>query len=375
MDFDLSPDQILVKEAAGRFLHDAYGFDARRRSLAGAAGISRDIWRQFGRYGWLGLPICEANGGMGGAAVDVMVLAEQLGRALVVEPWMASSLLAGRLVDRLGTRAQVAEVLAPMLAGDHILGFAHFEPEARFDLADVRTTARRTGSGWLLEGGKTLALAAPHAEALVVSARSSGGPADAEGISLFVMPKDAPGLSLRPYRSVDGHGAADIVLAGVYLPDSALLGRDGGAFAVLDDVVAHATAALCAEAVGVMERANEITLEYLKTREQFGQKIGKFQALQHRMVDLFMEVELARSITIAATLKLQEGAADARRMLSAAKVKIGSAARLLGPQGVQLHGGMGMSAEYPIGHYYRRLIAIETLFGNTAHHRARLAAA
>jgi alkylation response protein AidB-like acyl-CoA dehydrogenase len=375
LNFDLSPEQLLMKEAAERYLRDAYGFDARTRILASEEGISREVWRRFGEFGWLALPLSEAAGGLGGSPVDIMVLAEALGRALVVEPWLPSVLLAGRLVDRLGTPAQRVEVLGPLVAGESILGFAHLEADARFELADVRTSARRRSGGWVLDGAKSFALAAPFAEWLVVSARTAGGPTDADGISLFLVRREAPGVSLRRYRSVDGHGAGDLVFAGVAVPDEAMLGFAGAGFPAIDAVVDAAVAALCAEAVGAMERANEITLEYLKTREQFGQKIGKFQALQHRMVDLFMEAELSRSITIAATLKLEERAADAKAMISAAKLRIGKAGRLVGAQGVQLHGGMGMSHEYPIGHYYRRLLAIETMFGNTAFHRARLVVA
>ncbi len=372
LNFDLSPEQILMKEAAERYLRDAYSFDARRRILATDEGVSREVWRRMGAFGWLGLPLSEAAGGLGGSPVDIMVLAEQMGRALVVEPWFASVLLAGRLVDRLGTAEQRERVLAPVIAGEEFLGFAHLEADARFALARVATTARRHGSGWVLDGAKTFSLAAPLAEWLVVSARTAGASEDADGISLFLVRCDAPGVSVRPYRSVDGHGAADLVFASAPVLDDALLGDAGAAFPALDAVIDAATAALCAEAVGAMERANEITLEYLKTREQFGQKIGKFQALQHRMVDLFMEAELSRSIMIAATIKVEEGAADAQAMIAAAKVHIGKAGKLVGTQGVQLHGGMGMTQEYPIGHYYRRLLAIETMFGNTAFHRARV---
>jgi alkylation response protein AidB-like acyl-CoA dehydrogenase len=372
LNFDLSSEQLLMKEAAERYLRDAYSFDARRRILASDEGVSREVWRRMGEFGWLALPLSEAAGGMGGTPADIMVLAEQMGRALVVEPWFASVLLAGRLVDRLGSPDQKKRVLGPMLAGDTFLGFAHLEADARFELTSVRTTARRQGDSWVLDGAKTTALAAPLAEWLVVSARTAGSPDDADGISLFMVRRDASGVSVRPYRGVDGHGAADLVLASAAVADHDRLGEEGAAFRVLGLVIDAATAALCAEAVGAMERANEITLEYLKTREQFGQKIGKFQALQHRMVDLFMEAELSRSITIAATIKLEEGAADAPATISAAKVRIGRAGKLVGAQGVQLHGGMGMTQEYPIGHYYRRLLAIETIFGNTAFHRARV---
>jgi alkylation response protein AidB-like acyl-CoA dehydrogenase len=372
LNFDLSPEQLLMKEAAERYLRDAYSFDARRRILASDEGISREVWRRMGEFGWLGLPLSEGAGGLGGSPIEVMVLAEQMGRALVVEPWLASVLLAGRLVDRLGTAEQGRRVLEPLIAGEAFLGFAHLEADARFELADVRTSARPRGGDWVLDGAKTLALAAPLAEWLVVSARTAGAPTDADGISLFLVRRDATGVSVRPYRSVDGHSAADLIFASVMLPDDALLGNAGAAYPAIERAVDEAVTALCAEAVGAMERANEITLEYLKTREQFGQKIGKFQALQHRIVDLFMEAELSRSIMIAAMLKLHEGADDAKEMISAAKMRIGKAGKLVGTQGVQLHGGMGMTQEYPIGHYYRRLLAIETMFGNTAFHRGRL---
>jgi alkylation response protein AidB-like acyl-CoA dehydrogenase len=372
LNFDLSPEQLLMKEAAERYLRDAYSFDARRRILTGDVGVSRDVWRRMGEFGWLGLPLSEAAGGMGGSPADIMVLAEQMGRALVVEPWIASVLLAGRLVDRLGSDEQRTRVLGPLIAGEAFLGFAHLEADARFELAHVQTAARRQGDGWVLDGAKTFSLAAPLAEWLVVSARTGGAANDAACISLFLVRRDALGVSVRAYRGVDGHGAADLVFASVGVPADALLGEAGAAFSTIESVVDAATAALCAEAVGAMDRANEMTLEYLKTREQFGQKIGKFQALQHRMVDLFMEAELSRSIMIAATIKLEEASDDAKATISAAKSRIGRAGKLVGTQGVQLHGGMGMTQEYPIGHYYRRLLAIETMFGNTAFHRARV---
>ena len=372
LNFDLSPEQLLMREAAGRYLRDAYSFDARRKILASDEGISREVWRRIGEFGWLGLPLSEAAGGMGGSPVDIMVLAEQMGRALVVEPWIASVLLAGRLVDRLGNAEQRGRVLGPLIAGEAFLGFAHLEADARFELAHVQTAARRQNGGWVLDGAKAFCPAAPLADVLVVSARTSGGPNDADGISLFLVRRDASGVSARPYRGVDGHAAADLVFASVGVPGDALVGQAGAAFPAIESVVDAATAALCAEAVGAMERANEITLEYLKTREQFGQKIGKFQALQHRMVDLFMEAELSRSIVIAATIKLEEGADDAKTAISAAKTRIGRAGKLVGTQGVQLHGGMGMTQEYSVGHYYRRLLAIETMFGNTAFHRTRV---
>jgi alkylation response protein AidB-like acyl-CoA dehydrogenase len=375
MDFELSNEQQLLKESADRFLRENYSFEARRRILAGASGIDRGVWRRFAEFGWLGLPLATDVGGFGGSLVDVMVLMQAFGRALVVEPYVGAVLLAGRLIDMLGSAAQRANLLRPLVAGQSILAFAHVEPEARFDLAYVTTLARRRGKGFVISGAKTYVLGAPHADRLLVSARTSGDDGSRAGISLFFVDPKVYGVSLRGYRGLDGHPAADVLLSDVEVSADALVGPLDGALDPIERTVEHAIAALCAEAVGVIERANEITLEYLKTREQFGSKIGKFQALQHRMVDLFVEGELARSIVIAATVKLEEDAADAGTSLAAAKLRIGKTAKSVGGPAVQLHGGMGMSQEYPIGHYYRRLLAIDTLFGNVEHHRRALVAA
>ncbi|SLN29581.1 acyl-CoA dehydrogenase family protein [Oceanibacterium hippocampi] len=374
MDFEYSEEQTLLKDSLRRFIDGRYDFESRRKLLASSDGFSRDNWRQFAELGWLGVAFPEDSGGFAGSPVETMIIMEEFGRGLVVEPYLATVVLGGGLVEIAGSAAQKSEILEPMIAGELMLAFGHSEPQGRFNLADVRTTAEKDGDGYRLSGKKIVVYHAGVADRLIVSARTSGDVRDSDGITLFLVDPRADGVSIRDYRTVDGFRAGDITLEGVKVGADAVLGTVGGAHPAIEAVVDRAISALAAEAVGAMERANEITNDYLKSRKQFGVAIGKFQVLQHRMVDMYMHAEQAKSLSCMLAMKLD--GPDRERALAAAatKARVGQAARFVGEQAVQLHGGMGMTEEYTVGHYMKRLTMIETLFGNVDHHLRRYAA-
>jgi pimeloyl-CoA dehydrogenase small subunit len=376
MDFDLSDEQRLLDETVRRLIADAYGFAQRRAYKSEPQGFSAALWRRYAELGLLGLPFGEAQGGFGGSMVDVMFVMQSFGRGLALEPYLATVVLGGGLVDMAGSAAQKQAVLPKAAAGELTLAFAHGERQARYALAEVATTAKPEGGGFVLEGRKTVVLDGHAADRFVVSARTAGGTRDADGISLFLVDRDAQGLSVRGYPTVDERHAADVTLAGVRVPGDALLGPRDTALPLIEHAVDRAIAALCAEAVGIMERLNEITLDYLKTRKQFGVPIGAFQALQHRMVDMTLEHTQAQSMAILAALAADDpNAAERRRVISAAKAQIGTAGRFVGEQAIQLHGGIGMTDEYAAGHYFKRLTMIDQTFGDADHHLDRFAAA
>jgi alkylation response protein AidB-like acyl-CoA dehydrogenase len=374
MDFDYSPEQNLLRESVQRFLAERYTLDARRRIVDSEPGSSAEIWRRFAEHGWLGVALPEDVGGYGGSLVDLAIVAQEFGRALVVEPFLATVALGAVLVDRLGTPAQRRAILPRVIAGDSILAVAFAEPESRFELASVRLTARAHGGDFILNGGKTCVIGAVAAERLIVPARTGGAVTDRSGISLFLVDPRGPGVDLRGYRMVDGHRAADVVLNDVRVTADALLGELGAAFAGLEDAIDRATVILCAEAIGALDTVNDLTLRHLKTRQQFGVPIGTFQALQHRMADMVIECEQARSLTWAAAMKADGSPDERRRLASAAKARVARAAKFVGANAVQLHGGMGMSEEHAIGQYFKRLVVIESLLGNVDHHTQRFAA-
>ena len=374
MDLSLSDDQRLLADSAARFVANEYGLDRRRALVADEPGFSRDHWRTFAELGWLALPFAEADGGLGAGAAEVMVVMEQFGRGLVVEPYLAAVLLAGQAIAHAGTAAERRALLAELIAGRAQYAFAHGEAGARYAAGHVATRAQADGGGWLLSGHKAVVYNAPAADAFVVSARSAGDARDAHGVSLFVVAKDAAGLGVRPYRTIDGLRAGEVVLDGVRVGADALLGEAGAALPAIEEVVDRATAAVCAEAVGIMDTLREMTLDYLKTRQQFGRPIGAFQALQHRAVDMLIACEEARSLTVMATLSLEAPPVERARAVSAAKVGVGRSARLVGQEAVQMHGGMGMTEELAVGHYFKRLVMIDRLFGDVDHHLDRFAA-
>ena len=376
MDFDLTEEQSLLRDSVTRLLAHAYDFDARKAITASAEGRSPAVWAQLAEMGLLGLPFAEADGGFGGGPVETMIVMEAFGAALVVEPYLATVVLGGGFLRAAGNAAQKEALIPGIVAGERLLAFAQTERQARYDLCDIATTARRSGDGWILDGAKGVVLHGDSADTLVVSARTAGGQRDSGGIGLFLVPADAPGVERRGYPTQDGMRAAEISLAGVRVGPDAVLGDPEGGLAVIARVVDEAMAALCAEAVGAMAQSQALTLDYIKTRQQFGTAIGQFQALQHRAADMFVALEQARSMAMFATMMAHEPDADARsRAVAAAKVQIGRSGRFVGQQAVQLHGGVGMTMEYRIGHYFKRLAMIDTAFGDADPQLARLATA
>ena len=376
MDFDLSDEQRMLQDSVARLIADAYGFEQRKAYLAEPPGYSRAMWAQYAEMGLLGLPFAEADGGFGGGPVDTLIVMQSLGQALALEPYLATVVLCGGLLRDAGSPQQRAAHLAAIAAGERTLAFAHSEADARFDLACVATTARPDGAGWVIQGAKRFVLSGDSADALIVSARTSGATGDREGLSLFLVDATAAGVSRRGYAMQDHSRAADISLNAVHVRTDALIGSAGAALPSIERAVDQAVAALCAESIGVMERAHALTVDYLKLRKQFGVAIGSFQALQHRAVDMLVAIEQARSMALYATMMCSEPDSAARSSAtSAAKVQIGRSARFVGQEAIQLHGGIGMTEECQAGHYFRRLSVIETLFGDTPHHLGRVARA
>jgi pimeloyl-CoA dehydrogenase small subunit len=374
MDFEYTSDQQLLKDSVTRLLADHYDFESRKRYL-GEGGRSREVWDRFAELGVLGLPFDESEGGLGAGAVELLIVMEAFGRHLVLEPYLATIVLGGGCL-RYGASAQLRQELLPgVIAGTHLLAFAHSERQARFDLADVATTARQSGQGWVLNGAKKYVLHGASADYLIVSARVSGEQRDRQGLGLFVVDSRSSGLQRRGYFTQDGTSAADMTLVDVRVESGWVIGEAGDALPIVEKVVADGIAASCAEAVGAMERALEITVDYLKTRKQFGTTIGSFQALQHRAVDMLVALEQARSMALYASMMSNEPDAQERNQaLSAAKVQICRSGRFIGEQAVQLHGGIGVTEECHVGHYYRRLTMLELLFGDAPHHLSLLTA-
>ena len=376
MEFSLTEEQQQLKDSLRRYLDKTYTFEARREQLKLAGPRSVKHWQAFAEFGLLGIGMPEEFGGLGtaeSAAEHTMVVMESFGRSLVLEPYLSTVVLCGGLVRDLGSPAQCAMLLPEIVAGNKIIALAAHERAGRYQLSHVTTTARRDDDGFVLNGIKNVALNADAVDTLIVSARTSGNAGDENGISLFLVASDTGGLTRRGYPTVDGSHAAQIVLTDARVVAEAMLGAEHKAYSALAHAIDRGIAAMCAEAVGAMDALVEQTLEYLKTRKQFGVAIGTFQALQHRMVDMFIATEQARSITMLATLKVN--AADPkerRRAIAAAKSLVGQSARQVGQQAVQLHGGMGVTDELPISHYFKRLTAIDMTFGDAHYHRARL---
>ncbi|MGQ0662183.1 MAG: acyl-CoA dehydrogenase family protein [Pseudomonadota bacterium] len=372
MDFSYSEEQSLLHDAVRRFVDGEYAFDKRRAYGASPEGFSRRNWRLMADMGLLGLPFEEAYGGSGRTAVELMIVMEEFGRGLVVEPYLASVVLGGGLVAEAGSEAQKRAILPPLIAGRSLLAFAYGEPQARYTASDIETRATRRGGEFILEGRKSVVLSGECADLLAISARTGGGPREPGGITLFLVGPDAAGLRRRGYATIDGRRGADLVLDGVRVGEDAVLGPIDGALPAIERTIDRAIAAVCAEATGIMGALNELTLDYLKTRRQFGSPIGKFQALQHRMVDMRIAFERAKSMACLAAMAAGEAEADARRRsVSAAKVQIAKSGRFIGEQSIQLHGGIGMTDEYQAGHYFKRLTMISSLFGDADHHLGR----
>jgi alkylation response protein AidB-like acyl-CoA dehydrogenase len=337
-------------------------------------GRDPNHWKQFAELGLLAAPFAEDYGGLGGGPFDVQIIMEEFGKALVVEPYVPTVVIGGGFLRHAGTEAQKSEWLSKIAAGETIIAFAFAEPKGRYNLADLTTTAKKQGGGYVLNGQKAVVIGAPWADTLVVTARTAGGQRDRDGISVFIVDKKSKGVSVRDYPTVDSLRASEVTFENVEVPASALIGTADAGLPLVERVVDEAIAAICAEATGCMKVLVDTTVEYSKTRKQFGVPIGKFQVLQHRMVDMFVNYEQSVSITLMVTLKLGESEAERAKAASAAKVTIGKAGRYVGQQSVQVHGGIGMTDELNVGHYFKRLTMIDTLFGSTDHHLKRYAA-
>jgi pimeloyl-CoA dehydrogenase small subunit len=374
MDFDLSDEQRLLRDSVDRLLADHYAFAQRRRYLAEPEGWSRAMWRHYAELGLLGVPFAEEYGGFGGGAIETMLVMEAFGRALALEPFLATVVLAGTALRLAGNAAQQAAILPEIAAGNAILAFAHGERQARYDLSDVLTTARPRGGGWVIDGGKSVVTNGDSADQLIVSARVAGERDDPDGIGLFVVDAGADGLARRAYPMRDGTHAADISLSGVAVGGDAVLGEPGAAFPVIERVVEAGIAAMAAEAIGAMEAMHAMTLDYLKTRQQFGRPIGQNQALQHRSAEMLIALEQGRSMAMLAAMTVDEpDAAERAHKVAMSKVGVGQSARFVSQNAIQLHGGIGMTEEYAVGHYFRRVMVIEHTFGDIAHHLSRIA--
>ncbi|RZI42248.1 pimeloyl-CoA dehydrogenase small subunit [Herbaspirillum sp. HC18] len=370
MDFNYTPEQQQFRDALRRFIDKDYTFEDRNKIVRSETGVSNEAWATLAELGMTALPVPEEQGGFNGSAVDMMVVMQELGRGIVIEPYFAT-VLGAQFLKLAGGHDDLLEQIA---GGGLKLAAALGEKQARHELFDIATTAKPDGDGYVINGTKTVVIHGAQADKIIVSARSSGGQRDTSGISLFVVPVDAGGVARRDYRTIDCQRAADITFTNVHVPASALLGKVGEGWDILDAAADYGATLLCAEAVGAMDALNGATLEYLKTRQQFGVPIGKFQALQHRMAEMFMQAEQARSMATLAAVKVSSADANERRRnVSAAKARVGQALKYVGQQAVQLHGGMGVTNELPAAHHFKRLTMIELTLGDTDYHLARFA--
>ncbi|MCW5656974.1 MAG: acyl-CoA dehydrogenase family protein [Burkholderiaceae bacterium] len=372
MDLNPSPEQKMLRDAAQKYLRAEYGFDARNRAMASPGGRDPAYWARFAEFGWLGLGLPEDAGGFGGLA-DIVQVAEALGGALAVEPYVPVAVLAGQAIAAAGSAAQRQALLAPLVAGRSMPTLASSEAASGPSLAWVETRARRAGAGWVLDGSKTGVPALPWADAVVVSARTAGAPGAREGIGLFVVPVGAPGVAVTPFVRYDGMHAGELRLDGVRVGADAVLGDPEAGIDALERAVDLATVACCADAVGAMTQVLHKTATYLATRRQFDAPLASFQVLQHRLVDMFSALEASRSMVVMAALHADAAPAQRARAVSAAKAAVGERARHVAQQGIQLHGGVGMTEELDIGHYFRRLTLFQQAFGGTDHHLQRFA--
>ena len=374
MDLTPSDEQRLLRESADRFVNETYTADHRRRVAGDPLGFSAEIWKQFAELGWLALPIAEAHGGLGGGAVEVGLLMEAFGRGLVSEPYLSTVVIGVSLISECGTDAQKQALLPEIADGSLVLAFAHSERQARFDLADVRTAAKKTPDGWRLDGNKTAVLDGNAASQIIVSARVDDGSGKFGKLCLFLVPQGTRGLASRDYPRLGGGRACNLELSGVQLPADALLGDGGDALPAIEAVIDRAMAALGAEAVGIMQTLLDQTLEYTKIRKQFGRPLSANQVIRHRLADMAMQCDEARSMALRAALLADAEPIARSRAASGAKAKIGKCARFVAEQSVQLHGAMGVTEELDVGSYFKRLLAFDTLFGGSAHHYRRHAA-
>ncbi|HEX7757865.1 MAG TPA: acyl-CoA dehydrogenase family protein [Caulobacteraceae bacterium] len=371
MDFSFTEEQTMLRDTVASYLADHYDFEKRRTALKSAAGWRPEVWKAFAEeLGILGAAFPEELGGLGGGVTENMVIMEEFGKTLVVEPYVGTVVIGGGFLKH-GKPAGGDELAGKIIGGEATIAFAYAEPQGRYNLADLKTTARKDGAGWVLNGAKAVVIGAPWASHLIVTARTGGAQRDAGGVSVFLVDKAAKGVSTRDYPTVDGHRASEVSFENVSVGAEALIGQEGAGLPLVETVIDEAIAATCAEACGVLRRLHEGTLDYTKQRKQFGQPIAQFQVLQHRMVDMFINVEQAVSMTYMAHIKLGEDTIARGKAISAAKVQIGRACKFVGQNAIQLHGGMGMTDEMAIGHYFKRATMIEGQFGSVDHHLRR----
>lgn len=370
MDFNFTDEQSMLRDSIAKFVAAEYDFDKRRAMLKSDDAWKKN-WATYAEMGLLMAPLPEEHGGLGGGPIDVLVVMEEFGKGLVTEPYVQTVVIAGGLLKRAGTDAQKAEHLPAIGAGERVVAFAYAEPKGRYNLADIATTAKKDAKGFTLNGHKAVVIGAPQADTLIVSARTAGGQRDAKGVSLFIVPKNAKGVTTRDYPTIDGFRASEVYLENVAVPADALIGKQDEALPLIEQATDEAIAALAAEAAGCMRVTHALTLDYAKQRKQFGVPIASFQVLQHRMVDMFMATEQSVSMAYMAALKMGESADERAKAAAAAKVQIGRAGRFCGQAAVQIHGGMGVTDEMRVGHYFKRLTMIDTQFGNVDHHLKR----
>lgn len=371
MDFSYSDEQKLIKEQVEKFVQNDYSFETRNKILEMDGGFDRSIWQQFAELGWLGVPFSEEDGGFGGGAIETSLVMEAFGNGMVVEPYLSTIVLSGNALAFAGSSEQKAELLAGIIGGELLMSVAYAEAKSGYNLANVGTSATKAGDAYTVSGEKVVVLGGESADKVIVSARTSGGNSDEDGISLFIVDAKAAGVEVRAYKTMDGGRAANISFNDA---PAELLGEEGKGFAVLDRVIDYGIVAASAQALGEMNSSFQKTLAYMKTREQFGKAIGSFQVIQHRMVDMFTHVESSRSMLIMASMKVASSdAAERKKAVSGAKVYIGDAARAVAQDAVQLHGGIGMTEELDIGHYFRRLTLFCSVFGSTGYHLRRFA--
>ncbi|MBB3020216.1 pimeloyl-CoA dehydrogenase small subunit [Microvirga lupini] len=374
MDFDLSEEQRLLKDSVDRLMADRYDFESRQRYAKEPEGWSKELWSAYAELGLLALPFDEAHGGFGGGPVETMAIMEAFGRSLALEPYLATVILGGGLLQHGGSEEQKSAYLPQIASGDLRLAFAHTERQSRYDLFDVGTAAQRDGGSFVLNGQKSVVLHGDSADKILVTARVAGSRRDRDGIGLFLLDANAPGVSRRGYPTQDGQRAAEVTLESVRVDAENVIGNPEGALPVVEKVTDIAIAALTAEAIGAMDEMLKLTVDYLKTRKQFNTTIGSFQVLQHRSSEMFIALEQGRSMAMFAAMMAQEQNAEERRKaISAAKVQIGRSGRFVGQQAIQLHGGVGMTMEYKVGHLFKRVTMIDTLFGDADHHLSKLA--
>ena len=374
MNFEFTPEQQLIKDSVTRFVQDNYELEKRMALSTSDDGFSKAHWQQFAELGWLGLPFSEADGGFGGNEIDTMLIMEEFGKGLVLEPYLASIVLAGGVLRRAASSAQRAELLPKIIDGSAQVTVAWAELQARFDLHDVTTTARADGDGYVLNGSKSMVQNAASADYFIISARTSGGEIDEEGISLFLVPRDSKGLTRDDFPTVDGLRASEIAFEDIKLGADALVGELGSGYPALRGAANDAILAIAAEAVGAMEILYKDTVVYTQERVQFDHPMSDFQVVQHRLVEMFMEHEQCKSLLFRATLESAQNAPTAQRTIHALKHLIGKAGVMVGENAVQLHGGMGVTEELRIGQYFKRLLVIEAQFGNSDYHLQQFAA-